>query len=766
MPENRAGDKSGDTVGVDLKSPDSNERRRASKSRFVAILIGLALLGSLGMTIAVMADFAPQPATVATIITLLNVDIGLSVALAAVLARRIIMAWMERQFGSAGSKLHFRMVLSFSLVAVLPAILVASFAGVFLSFGIEAWFGDRVRTAVDESRDVAQLYLREHQQNIRADALAMANDINREAANLRQSPRMLADFITTQALFRELPEAVIVNSGGGVIAQSGLSFSLLFDFTTDNILRQMLQSRPGEVQIISNPDDERVRAGVKLDAFVDGYLLVGRFVDTSVLDHISRTRGAAAQYAEIQASRERLQIRFLAVFAAIALLLFLTAAWVGWTLANRLAAPIGKLIDAAERVGLGDLTATVHDVRGEAGEVGTLIRAFNRMTAQIDNQQRGLIEANRQLDERRRFTETVLTGVSAGVIGLDADGRIHLVNRSASDLLGSDLAARRAERLEDVVPEMADLLEQAKMSPHRAYSGEIVVTRSGRQRNLVASIAAERQEDSSIVGFVITCDDVTELLSAQRKAAWADVARRIAHEIKNPLTPIQLAAERLKRRYRNEITSDPETFTICTDTIVRQVEEIGRMVDEFSAFARMPRPDLKEIDLRDLIRQALFLERNRSPDIDYSESLPEVAVPVRCDRQQIGRALTNILKNAAESIEGHREKNPSAGKGRIALKLTVDGGGPRVEIVDNGGGFPPALLDRITEPYVTTRERGTGLGLAIAKKIMEDHNGELMLGNNATEGATVVLMFYKPDGIGEGSGEVSAVGQGTLAHGL
>jgi len=738
-------------------------RRRASKSRILAILVGLALFASLTATIAVMSDLAPQPATVAIIITLLNVDIALAIVLAAILARRIILAWMERQFGSAGSKLHFRMVLSFSLVAIVPAILVAIFSGVFLNFGIEAWFGDRVRTAVDESRDVAQLYLREHQQNIRADALAMANDINREAINLRQNPRILAEFITTQALFRELPEAVIVDSSGRLVAQSGLSFSLVFDFTTDNFLRQMLQSRPGEVLIISNPDDERIRAGVKLEAFVDAYLLVGRFVDTSVLDHISRTRGAAAQYAEIQASRERLQIRFLAVFGAMALLLFLTAAWVGWTLANRLASPIGKLIDAAEKIRLGDLTASVEDVRGEAGEVGTLIRAFNRMTAQIDNQQRGLIEANRQLDERRRFTETVLTGVSAGVIGLDADARIHLVNRSASDLLGEDLATRITQPLEDVVPEVAELLSQVKKAPHRVHSGEIALARGGRLRTLVASIAAERQADSSIVGYVVTCDDVTELLSAQRKAAWADVARRIAHEIKNPLTPIQLAAERLKRKYRSQITVDPETFTICTDTIVRQVEEIGRMVDEFSAFARMPRPDLKEIDLCELVRQSLFLERNRCPDIVYEVSLPDEACFVRCDRQQIGRALTNILKNAAESVESRREKNPDGPAGKIALKLAVDDGGPRVEIVDNGGGFPPELLDRITEPYVTTRERGTGLGLAIAKKIMEDHNGELMLGNNAIEGATVVLMFYKSEAPHRGAAPADAE---ALSHGL
>ncbi len=745
----------------------SETRRGISASRIAAFVVGFALLTAVSATIALMADLTPRAADVATVITLLNIDIGLAVALAVILARRILGEWMERQFGSAGSKLHFRMVLSFSLVAVIPAILVAVFSGVFLNFGIEAWFGDRVRTAVEESRDVAQLYLREHQQNIRADALAMANDINRQAASLRQSARLLAEFMTTQALVRELPEAVIVDSSGRLIAQSGLSFSLFFDFTTDNFLRQMLSSTPGEVQIISNQDDERIRAGVKLEAYVDAYLLVGRFVDASVLEHISRTRGAASQYAEIQSSRERLQVRFLAVFGVVALLMFLIAAWVGWNLANRLASPIGKLIDAAERVRRGDLTASVEDARGEKSEVGTLIRAFNRMTEQIDNQQRGLIEANRQLDERRRFTETVLTGVSAGVIGLDAAGNIHLANRSASDLVDADLLARNSEPLEDVVPEMAALLAQVKAAPHRTFSGEVMVSRGGRQRTLVVSIAAERADDE-IVGFVITCDDVTELLSAQRKAAWADVARRIAHEIKNPLTPIQLAAERLKRRYAKEIKTDPETFNICTDTIIRQVEEIGRMVDEFSAFARMPRPDLKQIDLNELVRQAIFLERNRYPDIIYEENLSDTPVQVRCDRQQIGRALTNILKNAAESIEGHREKNSpksSVSPGKISLKLTVDEDGPRVEIVDNGGGFPPELLDRITEPYVTTRERGTGLGLAIAKKIMEDHDGELMLGNNDTEGATVILMFYKAGSAATSSRANQDASTGVAVHG-
>ncbi len=740
--------------------------RRASWSRIFAVLAGLALLGSAGFTVAVMGDLTHLKSNVANVILLLNLDIALALLLAAILARRILAAWFARQFGSAGGRLHFRMVLAFSLVAVIPAVLVAIFAGIFLTYSLQSWFGDRVRSAVEEAQQVAELYLQENQQSIRADALAMANDINRQAFTVGQSPRIFSDFLTTQAALRDVGEAVVVDSSGHVLAQSRLSFSMVFDITTDDTLHRLLSASAGEVQIVSNPNDERVRAGIKLDAFVDAYLLVGRLVSPQVLAHVISARSASAQYEEIKNAQDQLQERFLIAFGLVVLLLLLAAVWIGWSVANQLATPIGKLIDAAERVRKGDLTASIETLVNDRSEVGTLIRAFNRMTEQLDSQRRGLMEANRQLDERRRFTETVLTGVSAGVVGLDSEGNIHLTNRSASVLLGSDLAGHIGEPLRVAVPEMAGLIDRMLANPNRSASGEVSVVRTGRQRTLVVSVAAERL-DEEIVGFVVTFDDVTELLSAQRTAAWADVARRIAHEIKNPLTPIQLAAERLKRKYRTEITTDPETFTICTDTIVRQVEEIGRMVDEFSAFARMPRPDLKEIDLRDLVRQSVFLERNRFPDIVYDVDLPETPVMVRVDRQQIARTLTNLLKNAAEAIVGRKEKDADAPDGRIAVNLSVDDLGPRVEITDNGGGFPIELLHRITEPYVTTRERGTGLGLAIAKKIMEDHNGELMLGNNAPEGAIVVMKFYRgvlPSAGGEGA-ESAVSSAEALVHG-
>jgi len=717
--------------------PDAQGRT----SRVWVIILGVALAASGLSTVLVMADYSPLDSDLTTVITLLNVDLALALAIGALLARRIVRVWIGRRFGVAGSRLHMRVVLSFSLMAVIPAILVAVFSGLFLNFGIESWFSERVATAVDQSRNVAQLYLQEHRRNIRADALASANDLNRAASIFRNEPWRLNNAMTRIAVIRGLSEAVIVSSDGRTIARANGGYSLGFDFSTSDFLTGLLSRRPGEVFIISSTDDDRVRAGVKLEQFLDAYLLVGRFVDQQVLDHISQTSGASAQYRQLQQNRDGLQVKFLLVFGLVAILLLLTAVWIGWSLANQISTPIARLIDASERVRGGDLTARVAEINTQRDEVGTLSNAFNRMAERLDSQQRGLIEANRQLDERSRFTETVLAGVSAGVIGLDSEGRVHLPNRAASELLETDLTDHFDEPLGAVVPEMDDLLTRVIKQPDRTAQGEVSLIRNGAKKTLLASVAAE-QINREVIGYVVTFDDVTELLSAQRMAAWADVARRIAHEIKNPLTPIQLSAERLKRKYQSEITTDPEVFSICTDTIVRQVEDIGRMVDEFSSFARMPQPDLKQIDLVDLCRQSIFLENNRFPEIKYELDAPEVELPAYCDRLQIGRALTNILKNAAESINGRAEPEDGALEpGRIQLKLLIDARRPCIEISDNGKGFPNDLFDRITEPYVTTRERGTGLGLAIAKKIAEDHAGELLLKNNTDGGAAVTIVL-------------------------
>ena len=719
--------------------------RRVQLSRYVAVVLALALAVSGIATVASMFDSLPVGSDLTTVTVLLNIDLILALALGAVLTRRMVRVWVQQRSGRAGSRLHIRLVALFSLVAVIPAILVAIFAGLFLNFGIESWFSERVRTAVNESEQVARLYLREHQQNIRADALAMANDLNRAVIQSRGNPRVLNNYVTAQAAIRSLPEAIVVDGSGRILARSGLSYTLAFEFASRQRLREAVSRlKPGEVVTLSDENNsDRVRALVKLESFVDAFLLVGRFVDTQVLDHLSRTQGAATQYAQLEKSRDSLQIKFLLVFVLVAILLLLASVWLGWSVSTQLATPISNLIDAAERVRNGDITARVAETTAQ-DEIGTLSRAFNRMTSQLDQQQQGLIAANKQLDERRRFTETVLEGVSAGVIGLDEDGQIHLPNRSASELLSTELDAHIGAPLIKIVPEMSELFRTAQRRPNRGARGEVILNRDGRVHTLLVYIAAEQGQDE-IFGYVVTFDDVTQLVSAQRKAAWADVARRIAHEIKNPLTPIQLSAERLWRKYATEIKSDPETFRVCTETIVRQVEDIGRMVDEFSSFARMPQPEIRNVDLVELCREIQSLEQNRYPEIGYLLDLPAESVYFRCDRQQLGRALTNILKNAAESVMAPDREDSDAGEIRLAL----DENGDSVHLIvqDNGKGLPEILLHRLTEPYVTTREKGTGLGLAIAKKIMEDHQGELNISNRPRGGAEIVLAFereYEP----------------------
>src|SRR5437773_12341766 len=526
--------------------------------------------------------FGPRPTLV---LSLLNLDLVLLLALAAVVAKRLFEVRAERRRNLAGSRLQVRLVGLFSLIAVLPTIIVAVFSYLFFSFGVESWFSDKVRTAISESVAVADAYVREHQQAIRADALAMAADLDRSAATLAINPQYLAPALTAQAAIRSLTEAAVVDRRCQMVARTGLAFALGFEDVSQGALRRANQ---GEVVIMTNDQDERVRALVRLGEFSDLYLYVGRFIEPRVLAHRDEVHLAAAQYERLEGQRSGFQITFAVIYILVALLFLAAAISIGIHFAAQLAGPVGRLMGAAERIRAGDLTAGVPE--GEKDdELVSLSRAFNRMTYQIQSQQRELIEANRQLDERRRFTETVLTGVSAGVIGLDRGGRIYLPNRSASALLGVDLDQSIGEDLAEVAPTMAGLLEEVAMRPDRLAEAQVQIAGDNSMRTLLVRIAAEH-DDGEISGFVVTFDDITELLSAQRKAAWADIARRIAHEIKNPLTPIQLSAERLRRKYLREIKKDPETFRICTDTIIRHVEDIGRMVDEFSSFARMPAP--------------------------------------------------------------------------------------------------------------------------------------------------------------------------------
>ncbi|MBM3567569.1 MAG: PAS domain-containing sensor histidine kinase [Alphaproteobacteria bacterium] len=699
-------------------------------SRKLAYLLTAAALISGVATFQALNDatFGSSPRTV---LVLLLIDLVILLLLGALIARRLVRLWVERRQGLAGSKLHTRLAALFSALAILPTIVVGIFSVLFFDLGLQSWFSERVRRVLTDSRVVAEAYVEEHRKTITAEVLAMANDIDRQAPFLIRDGGAFDEFVTGQALLRSLPEAIVKAGDGTVLARAPLSLVLEFEKVSDQAFER---ARRGEVVILANQTEDRVRAMVKLNRLVDAYLVVGRFVESRVLAHADRARGAAAAYERLEGTRSSIQITFAMVFLVVALLMLMVAVLVGLQMATRLSGPIGALVSATERARRGDLGVRVREGEDD-DEIGTLSRAFNRMTGQLEGQRRDLIQANAQLEERRRFVAAVLSGVSAGVLGLDLQGRIELPNRSAATLLGMRGEELEGRPIEDAVPEMAQLVRDCRARPDRLAQGEIELKRQGRVQTLLVRVAAERGDAGEVLGYVVTFDDISDLLAAQRTAAWADVARRIAHEIKNPLTPIQLSAERLRRRYLPQLQGDPEIFQRCTDTIIRQVQDIGRMVDEFSSFARLPAPVFRSEDIGDLVRQATFLQQLANPQIQYRFELPAETVRAHCDGRQIAQALTNLLKNAAEAMEGRAED------GRIELRLGVGEGGVTIEVIDNGRGLPGELRDRLTEPYVTTRPRGTGLGLAIVRKIIEDHGGRLAL-DDAPGGGTLARLSW------------------------
>ncbi len=704
--------------------------------RVLAVSLSVAAVISVSGTFAAIRGIPPFGSAPGQVLLWLYADLIVLLVLAAVIGWRVVALWVERRRGSAGSQLHVRLVRLFGLVSVVPAIIVAIASVIFFNFGLQSWLSGQVRTALEQSVAVAKAYLYEHKQNIRADVLAMAKDLNRNAIALENSPTLFGRVVNFQSSVRELSEAVVFDGSGEVLARTEFSYLLEIDPIPPDALDR---ARKGEVAIMTSVDEDRVRALVRLDGFLDRYLYVGRVIDPKVLAHTTKTRGAVERFERLEFRRADMQISFAMVYAGLALVLLLASSWVGLLMASQLSRPLSALIAATERVRSGDLTARVPDLTAP-DEFGSLSRAFNRMTNDLQENRRELLEANRQMDDRRRFTEAVLEGISAGVIGLDENGVINLPNRSAGDFLGIDPDKMIGRPLVEIVPEISDLLQQAQVQRgDRPVEAELKLQRAKETLTLLVRIVVER-EQQDISGYVITFDDVSDLVVAQRKAAWADVARRIAHEIRNPLTPIQLSAERLKRKYLTEITSDRETFITCTDTIVRHVGDIGRMVDEFSNFARVPKPVIRVENISDLCRQAVFLQRNSGRNVEIVTELPKGTVYFRCDGRQMVQALTNLLLNSTDAIEGREGENLPPG--RIMVRLIQEEDRVTIEVEDNGRGLPGEARERLTEPYFTTRKKGTGLGLAIVKKIMEDHNGQLILDDAPNGGARARLVLH------------------------
>src|ERR1700761_8263000 len=615
----------------------------------LALMVGLA-------TFIILARGSPLGWRPGVGVGLVLANLSVLLLLGAVLAGRLTRVWVERRRGSAGSRLHVRLVFLFSGVAVAPTIVVAAFAVAFFHFGITTWFNDPVRTSLEESVQVARGSLDEHRDNIRAVALEMANDLARAGRFMSADPTVFAEVLDTQTTLRGLTEAVIYEPyTGQVLAAAGMFVGMGVEAPPQSATQQAMN---GDVVVLNAGDGTRVRAVVRLESTPALMLMIGRPIDPTILGYMQRTELAVTQYHRMDKNRSWLQIAFAWIFAIVALLVLLAAGLIGLIMANQIARPVGMLISAAERVRSGDLSVRVQEA-ATGDELAGLSRAFNRMTGQLGAQRAELMDAYSQIDERRRFTETVLSGVSAGVIGLDAHGLIELPNRTADELLGLDLLAATGHPLAEIVPEFAALFREAAANPDRARTAEIQTGPANHRRILLVRIGAELSGGRTD-GFVVTFDDITELQSAQRKAAWADVARRIAHAIKNPTTPIQLSAERLKRRFAKEIQSDPETFSQCADTIIRHVGDIGRMVDEFSAFARMPQPVIKPEDVGRIAREALVLQKTARPGIEWETHISEQGPVAPCDRRMLRQALTNLLQNAADAVamrDGNRQES-------------------------------------------------------------------------------------------------------------
>jgi two-component system nitrogen regulation sensor histidine kinase NtrY len=697
-----------------------------------ALLLGIA-------SFAVLAGRIKLSIHSGAAVAMIMADFAALLWLMVVLAGRLTRVVLEHRRGAAGARLHVRLVALFGGVAAVPAILVAVFAIVFFNFGIQAWFNQRVQTALDESNQVAQGYLQEHNNEIRLDALSMANDLSQNSADLLSNGNELGSYLITQTSLRGLTQAVIFDpESHNIVASAGLFAGSWASIPAADPINQALT---GQVAVYSPPGSTVEQAVIKLDITPPPTLLaptlmlmVEKPVDPAILDHVNKTQEAVAEYQRLSKNRAGLEVSFALIIAVLSLLVLSALVGFGLVIANQIAKPIGHLIRAAELVREGDLSVRVPET-ATGDEMAGLSRAFNRMTAQLAAQHGELMDVNNQLDERRRFTETVLAGVSAGVIGLDARGRIELPNRAASELLRLDLVPQIGRNLADIAPEFAPLIEAVMANPERPAVAQIEHGRASPKRMLLVRIGAEMKLGVPD-GFIVTFDDVTELLAAQRKAAWADVARRIAHEIKNPLTPIQLSAERLKRRFAKEITSDPESFTQCAETIVRHVGDIGRMVDEFSSFARMPAPQMRPEALEVIAREAMVLQRVAHPSIKWEVEVDEPFTAV-CDRRLIGQALTNLLQNAADAVS-MRE-----GASRVSLHLLKRDGMACLTVTDDGIGLPEADRGRLIEPYVTHKPKGTGLGLAIVAKIMEDHGGRLEL-KPAAGGIGAEVSLYLP----------------------
>ena len=698
--------------------------RRARRMQ-TATTFGLVFLGPV-LTVATFLALGPfnQGSNSASLRLILLADVVYILVVAALVLARVARLVADRRSQSAGSRLHLRLSGVFALVALVPTVLVAVFAVLTVNIGLEGWFSDRVRSVVGTSLSAAEAYEKQSRDDLLEDATAVAAYLN----VAKQSTFFLQDDqlrpLLTQgqaAVQRGLKEAFLIDGGGMLMTRGERSY--LFDFEPPG--KEVLdRARMDGPQVIEDWANNEFRALVHLDTFADRYLYVSRTVDGQLLSLLDDTQETVRLYNQLESDRGRVLFNFGLIYLGFAIILILAAIWLGLWFAERLSRPVGRLAGAALRVGGGDLDVQVTEEPGD-DEIAMLGRLFNQMTRQLKGQREALMDGHRQTERRRRLFDSVLSNVTAGVIGLNPDGQIDFVNRAGERLL--DMPNSGHDRpLAEAVPEFSGLFERLREGNTAAMQEEVRLTRKGKLESLLVRMSVRRSDSGRLEGYVVAFDDVTELVSAQRMAAWGDVARRIAHEIKNPLTPIALSAERIKRKFRDQV-AEPADLEQYTDVIVRQTNDLRRIVDEFSKFARMPEPDRRETNLTQVLKDAVTLQESGQPDVTFRVEIPDAPQIMELDATMITQALTNLIKNAGEAIESLQEKGaPDGLVPEIRIEMEPNDEVVVIRIMDNGIGLPPDRA-RLFEPYVTTREKGTGLGLSIVKKIIEEHGGQLSL---------------------------------------
>jgi two-component system nitrogen regulation sensor histidine kinase NtrY len=696
-------------------------RRRGVQNAATILLVFLApVLITLTITALRPLD---QTGRTDTLRLILLADIIYVLIIAALVASRVVAMVAARRNKSAGSRLHLRLTGVFGLLALIPTVAVAVFAVLTINIGLEGWFSERVRDVLGNSLSAAEAYEQEHRQDVARDGAALAGYLNTERMQNffmeRGEVRQALDAVQPQ-IERDLTEVFVVDGAGEIWARGARSYEFYFEAPTQ---AQLAEARDTGLVLIEDWSNNEFRALIPLEAFSDKYLYVTRAVDGEILSLLDDTQETVALYGQLEDERGRVLFDFGLFYLGFALILIIAAIWVGLWFAERLSRPVGRLVGASQRVGAGDLNVRVREEDGE-DEIAQLGRYFNQMTAQLRDQREELLDNTRQIERRRRLFDSVLSSVPSGVVGLDSEGRVTFVNTSANRLLevhgGQDTALTVA------VPEFSGLFDDLVQNGKGVAQGQVNLVRGGKQESLLVRMSHRLREDGTLEGYVVAFEDVTDLVSAQRMAAWGDVARRIAHEIKNPLTPIQLSAERIKRKFGREVevAADLEHLT---DVIVRQTNYLRHIVDEFSKFARMPEPDRRTYDLAALLRDAVTLQTVGQPDVTFDASIPDREVWADLDSTMMSQALTNLIKNAGEAIETLQEKVSDTiviPQVRIALEITIDTA--TIMISDNGIGLPEDRA-KLFEPYVTTRDKGTGLGLPIVKKIIDEHGGSLIL---------------------------------------